>query len=126
MTPKEIEGAGSFEEKRAHRRKRLQTDITLTSETNFYAGFIQDISTGGLFISTPNPLPERYTCEIEFSLPDNGEAIKANCEVSWSRKEITPDGEPAGMGLRFLDLSNDDLERIDTFVENREPLFHVD
>ncbi len=40
------------EDRRKHTRITLKTEVHLGSESNFYTGFTNDISEGGVFIST--------------------------------------------------------------------------
>lgn len=119
-------GRATTEERRAHRRAPLKAVISLTSENNFYSGFTIDISRGGIFVATETPLPLHYACEVEFTLPDERGMILATCEVQWVRAPGGgDDGPPPGMGLRFLELPDEAQERIDEFVEQRDPLLYV-
>ncbi len=115
-------------ERRRHPRKPLQVDVTMVSESNFYLGFSQDVSEGGLFIATYEgirPVGERFP--LVFQLPER-EPVFCLVEVAWVREyregEDLKHGSP-GMGVRFIGLLPEDREAIAAFVEQtREPLFH--
>ncbi len=110
--------------RRKHKRIGVKVYVGLESAHNFYTGFTQNISNGGLFIATHNPLEVGQRVELLFHLP-SGSAIRTQGEVAWIREynEATPD-IPPGMGVRFLDLSPEDSAKIREFVAEREPMFY--
>jgi uncharacterized protein (TIGR02266 family) len=114
----------SGSERRQHPRATIKTAVHLGSESNFYSGFTNDLSEGGLFVATHLVLPIGTRLDLEFSLPDDDTPIRAQGEVRWTR-EYNPssDGAP-GLGLRFLKLELADRDRIDAFVKLRETLFY--
>ena len=67
------------------------------------------------------PQPKGTHLQFQFTLPDNDRPITATGEVQWRREQGTSDSgetEAAGMGIRFIDLSTEDLERIRRFIRN--------
>ena len=111
-------------ERRAHARARLKTSINFGSESNFYTGFTQDISEGGIFVATHNVIPRGSIIELEFSIPDGGDPIKVSGEVRWSIEyNEMSDGSP-GLGLKFVDMSASDRTRIEKFVKVRDTMFY--
>jgi uncharacterized protein (TIGR02266 family) len=115
--------APAVSERRKHDRRSLEAEIGVYSETNFYTGFSQDISEGGIFVATYDLEPIGSRIDLEFVLPD-GHVVRVHGEVRWVKDPIESDSFP-GMGIRFIDLSPADLEAIQEFVSNREPLFHA-
>jgi uncharacterized protein (TIGR02266 family) len=113
------------EDRRAHRRIPIETEVSFGSETTFYTGFTRDLGSGGLFVAADPPLPIGTGVDLRFSLPDEGPAIAVRAEVRWLRVQDAGDAQP-GMGLRFLDLAPEDLRRIEGFVAQRESLFYDD
>ncbi len=114
------------EERRAHQRTSLKASVHMTSETNFYTGFTNDIGEGGLFVATHQVLPMDSVIELEFSIPGRPEPIKAEGKVRWVREynELS-DAEP-GMGIQFEALAKGDAEQIQTFVGRRDSIFYDD
>jgi len=53
--------------------------------------------------------------ELRFFLEDSETSIKAITEVVWIRREERP-GMPAGFGVRFKQIADDDLEHVREFV----------
>lgn len=114
------------DERREHRRVDMQVEVTFESETNFFQGFSEDISDGGLFIATYQLKPVGTEVEIEFQLPD-GHVVSTTGTVRWHRdpRDLDPDVTP-GMGLSFEDLNDKDRAEVREFIDCRAPLFYVD
>jgi uncharacterized protein (TIGR02266 family) len=102
-------------------------EVTWTSESNFYQGFSENISEGGVFIATYEY--GNLGDEISFSIRLSGmdEAISLRGIVRWVRvynpkvEEMMP-----GMGLQFIELPEVALTGIRAFVADRTPLFYAD
>lgn len=108
---------------RQHRRVTLETEVTLSSESNFYTGFSKDLSDGGIFVATCNLLATGTPVDLRFVLP-GGMPIVAIGAVRWSREfnEATPDVYP-GMGVEFTEMSSEHRHAVHSFTIQREPLF---
>jgi len=123
-------GAGAKEKTGAERRDQprfgLKIYVGVESEHNFYTGFSRNISTGGLFIATHEPLSIGQEIELLFTLPA-GDVVHTPGRIAWVRDHNpdNPDDFP-GMGARFVDLSPEDAEKIRYFLEEREPLVYQD
>jgi len=102
--------------------------VDLESDHNFYTGLAQDISGGGLFVATHHLRRIGERVSLEFRIPDEAIPIAVDAEVRWVR-EITSlqrfDG-PAGMGLKFTNLSANASAAIERFLTLRDPLFYDD
>lgn len=116
--------------KRADQRKAPRVDyeveVDVASEDNFFTGFIQNISSGGLFIHTHDPLPIGRELNVRFTVPTIPGPITARAVVRWVRPYAShaPDSVP-GMGVQFLDiLPGEAVRAINEFIEKRrEPEF---
>lgn len=111
----------SAAERRGHERVCLEAEITGFSETNFFTGFTEDISEGGLFISTHCPPVVGCRIEIAVKLVE-GESMVLAGEVAWHRGQGT---DLDGCGVRFVDLTDQQVENLKILLQsiNREPLF---
>lgn len=99
----------------------VEADIGLLSDSHFYTGLSQDLSSGGVFIATYQPKPPGTEVGLYFALPD-GHVVEAKGVVRWTREG---GGEtPPGMGIAFQELSAVDLEAIQRFCESRAPMYH--
>lgn len=111
--------AGS--ERRTAERAELRADVSLYSETNFWSGFTEDLSEGGLFVATYELLPIGTRMELVFELPSGAE-VRTSAEVRWHRAARQGSDTMPGMGFSFLNLSQSDLATIRAFVKHRDPL----
>jgi len=107
-------------------RVALDADIGFQSDTNFYTGFSEDLSDGGLFIATYNLLPVGAEVTINFTLPD-GHLVVAKGYVTWVREfnDTTPDVAP-GIGVQFDGLTENDMKSIRSFLRKRAPMFYAE
>jgi uncharacterized protein (TIGR02266 family) len=112
------------DDRRDDLRRNLEVDIGIHSDTNFYTGFTQDISQGGLFVATYNILNIGTQLNINFSLP-GGSVLSLEGTVRWVREynDRIPDMEP-GMGIMFESLNNIDTGEINKFMEEHPPIFY--
>jgi len=77
-----------------------------------------NISTGGLFLETGDPLPADTPLDLEFTLPSRQTAIRCSGRVAWVNHPVLlhkPE-MAAGMGVQFVDLRLDDLHAIRDFI----------
>ena len=111
-------------ERRKAKRMCIEAEIGFQSETNFFMGFSEDISTGGLFIATYDTRPMGSLLNVNFTLP-SGHLISADGVVRWVREynETTPE-TPPGMGIQFEHLRPQDKEAIEMFVNQRPAMFY--
>lgn len=114
--------APARDERRTHERVELEADVSLYSDTNFWSGYTEDVSEGGLFVASWHLHPIGTQVEVAFELP-TGRAIRTRGEVRWLR-ETSDEGTRPGMGVRFLALDPDDHAAIRAFVKHRAPLFY--
>ena len=112
-------------ERRVNTRATLVTAVNLFSESNFFTGFSQDISEGGVFVSTYLLEPVGSEVSVSLGLP-GGYEINATGIVRWVRDPVDLESsEPPGMGIEFDSLDERSRELIREFVEQvREPAFH--
>lgn len=112
-------------EHRRDRRVAVKVGVTMSSDSNFFVGFTDNVSEGGLFLATYNLLPIGREVELEFRLPDEEKPIRAQAEVRWHRSVSDPgNGELVGFGARFSKVPEGDQERLKSFLSKREPIFH--
>ena len=105
---------------RVHPRVELHVEVTLESDHNFYTGLSSNISEGGLFVATETPLPLGTRLLVRFALESDSTHVDAVGEVCWLRPRSAD--FPCGMGMRFLEISEEALARVATFVAGRETI----
>jgi uncharacterized protein (TIGR02266 family) len=103
----------------------VDLDVSLGSDHNFYAGFAENLSAGGVFVATHLLRPVGEKVEICVHLPDGAE-VRAMGEVRWVRVFNADSDMPPGMGVRFLELKAGCEAAIEGFLVRREPIFYDD
>ena len=105
-------------ERRKHLRVPTRILIQYRSADAFFTDYIQNISRGGIFVPTHDPLPQDTHLEIAFALPDcdclittRGTVIHSVCQESNSH------AGPSGMGIQFRALSEADQQLIDAYID---------
>jgi type IV pilus assembly protein PilZ len=114
-------GAAGRKEQRRDERVVLEVDVGLLSDSNFYVGLAEDVSSGGVFVGTPTPLPAGTDVTLFFVL-GSGPTLKAEGRVCWLRSPET--GETPGMGVAFTRLGDEERAAIEAFCSERPALFH--
>lgn len=110
---------------RRAQRVDMQIEVNFGSEHNFYTGLSENLSEGGIFVVTPNVLPRGTRMTVEFTLPDQGEPIKAQGVVRWTRELENADPDyPSGMGIQFEAIEGGNEARVLEFFRSREPMFY--
>ncbi|MCG8553740.1 MAG: TIGR02266 family protein [Proteobacteria bacterium] len=107
-------------------RVELNTQVTLEGPSNFYTGFAEDLSDGGLFVATYDLQPIGTKIELSFTLP-SGHVVNVEGSVRWLRDPMDDNLDaPPGMGIMFSELAPEDAKAIQAFIEGRAPLFYDD
>lgn len=117
----EIENSGYAEEQK-NKRRTVRSSLIVEKipcgdgyKTLF--GYAKNVSRGGLFISTVKPREPGEEFLIELTLPTQPKhTVRCQCQVVWKRHFHRKDKNEPGMGLRFIDLANDDGDKIDAWV----------
>lgn len=111
-------------ERRDRDRVALEVDIGMRSETNFFAGFGDDVSEGGIFVATYDRLPIGTELTLSFVLP-SGAQVVVRGRVAWLREGSGFDSEfHPGMGVSFADLDEAGRAAIREYMQHREPIFY--
>jgi uncharacterized protein (TIGR02266 family) len=91
----------SVQDRRDSPRFALEAQITATSQENFYCGFSEDLSEGGVFIAMRPPPPVGEP--VHLSVRVGAEApVSAIGVVRWHR--LDENGNPCGCGVQFMML----------------------
>jgi molecular chaperone DnaK len=104
---------------RDSRRVPLETRVQLKFDRfdGFISEYSSNLSPGGIFLRTRAPQPLGTVLDFAFRLGDGFELIRGRGEVVWNRMEDEGTTRPAGMGLRFLELSEGSKELIYRIVD---------
>ena len=102
-------GEWSGGEKRRHKRVSLHIPVECRSGRVTLEGLAENISTSGILIRTPTPFPDDEEITLRFTLPGSSDKIECRARVA----HAVPD---AFMGVEFVDLPEDLLERIEEYA----------
>lgn len=114
-----------------HRRSAPRIDIEVevgfNDHNNFYVGFSENISEGGLFVATYDLKPVGTEMTIRFALP-SGDEIETIGVVRWIRdpRDNQDSDTPPGLGVQFEQLTEEQQRLIREFTELQAPIFYPD
>jgi len=133
-------------ERRQYPRHFVRILVDYSASDTFLYDYSSDLSEGGIFIQTKNPLEKGDQLELRFTIPGKDRIFQVRAEVVWLNKETAEvsqeidseealgdalddlldnvveeppeegDKMPEGMGVRFLDLSAEDQEILRGFL----------
>ena len=96
----------------------------MQTENNFYTGLTQDVSGGGIFVSTHQLRPVGEHIKVLLTLPGKSETFEILTEVRWIRDiHVTRGSDDPGMGLRFVEMTPRARQAVAAFLTQRESLF---
>ncbi len=104
---------------------RVEVNVSLVSEHNFYVGTTRRIDSGGVFIATMMPPPVGTRLQVRLGLAD-GRKIDLEGEVAFVRgKSATTGRQPSGCGVRLFNLPGWSVDAVEKFFLARQPILYV-
>ena len=102
-------------------RRRVRVEIDhFDARDEYKMHFSRDLSRGGAFVEMDDPLPVGARFLMTFELPGS-DPVEVEAEVAWIfRLEDSVADLPPGMGVRFVDLSDEAGEIIDGFLRQEK------
>jgi len=110
-----------MEERRAEPRAEVDIEVRYRTAQEFMSAYARNISGGGIFVRTAEPLPLNQTVRLRFTLPGIPDRFDVNGIVVWSNPGSSRSSLPSGMGIKLLDLDPHSRELIDEFVKVKSP-----
>jgi uncharacterized protein (TIGR02266 family) len=113
---------GFMKERREAPRYQVVLKVRYETEAALRNAAIHNLSSGGLYLTTPDPLSVGYEFDLEIELPEE-EWIVGKCKVVWVNEIDTKD-YPKGMGVAFLEMPPKYKALIDQYSEddNMQPI----
>jgi len=115
--------ASVTEDRRSARRAHL-ANIRATYEGDggdLHDAQVSDLSRGGLFLQTPNPLAVGRVLSLEIQVMGERCPWSAVGRVMWTRSARDDESGPPGMGVALVELEDDVSGAIQRLVDRREP-----
>ena len=100
-------------------RVDVEAQVQIWCDAERHAGMARNLSRGGIYVESDVPVKTGAEVELEFELPEAGLHFAPTAEVVWRRERSN--GDPPGMGMRFLAMDGHSAREIDTFVYERAP-----
>jgi len=102
-------------EQRGLQRVPMAHDVEVTFDDyrRFTIEYAENISQGGMYLRTQNPLPANTNLRFRIKIQDIDREIAGSAIVVWT-KEVA--GSGSGMGLKFVELEGDSAAFIQEFV----------
>ena len=105
----------------------FEIDLGRGSEHNFYTGLTDNISEGGLFISTSQVLDLGTKIKFPLAMPGMKEPEVVEGVVRWVRSDGRSDTNvPPGIGVQFTHISERLKTHINKYVKQNESIFYED
>jgi len=113
---KMLERANDFSTRAAPRIPNALS-LVFKDRKSFVRAYTENISSGGLSIRTENPLPTGHQFHLKLQVPGKDELMEVKCEVVWCRKkEKSSTGKPSGMGVKFIEIAENDLRFLKKYI----------
>lgn len=104
---------------------RVEVNVSLVSEHNFYVGQTRRVDSGGVFIATAMPPTAGTRLQIRLGLAD-GRKLDLEGEVAFVReKGATTGRQPSGCGVKLFGVPGWASDAIDRFILARQPIVYV-
>jgi hypothetical protein len=104
---------------------RVEVNVSLVSEHNFYVGQTRRMDSGGVFIATAMPPPVGTRLQVRLGLAD-GRKLDLDGEVAFVReKSATIGRQPTGCGVRLHGMPGWAVDAIERFILARQPIVYT-
>jgi len=100
-------------------RYRARLKVHFRTPRAFIQEYTLNISKGGIFVHTKLPLQREDLVEIVLHLPHTEREISLQGRVAWSLDETQAKaiGRDSGVGLEIVNLSDDDRQLFELYIE---------
>jgi len=106
-----------YSEKRKEQRIPVRIRIQYETTDRFFQDYIRNLSLGGIYIQTSNPLPENTQLKIQLCLPEMKKPLVVDGVVVHALPGLSNNGSPeSGMGIRFSTLDGASKQIIEDYL----------
>jgi len=99
-------------DRRYQRRLPIRITVEYEDMEDFLTDYTANLSIGGMFIETEEPLAVGTHFRLRFTVPTRTSPIDTIAEVRWSQDRTAGSPMAPGMGVRFQELSPTDLDAV--------------
>jgi len=110
--------------RRAAPPSSLAVEVSLSSDSTFFAGFDGSFGSGGLFVASVETLPVGHELDLVVRLESR--TLRARGRVVFVRDDALANPDcAAGAGIVLSGLGSDDVRAVESFLKQRAPMFWV-
>ena len=115
-----VEETADLDRRRHSRAPFLILEIKGKHSNKVFLAQTENVSQGGLFFSSRQPLKIGDRFPVEFVLPDNKTMFRCTSEVVWKKRYDTAGIASEGIGVRFVDLEPSQKKILGDWIEREE------
>jgi uncharacterized protein (TIGR02266 family) len=113
--------ADNPQERRRYPRVIVRALVDYESPDTYLYDYSGDLSEGGIFIETENPLPQGTPLTLRFTLPNIESVFEVKAKVAWVNERASDGGESGkrlarGMGVQFESMDDADKATIQGYI----------
>ena len=99
-------------------RESIELVVRYQRLNAFFADYVKNISRGGTFVATAEPLPPDTEFVFSLGVPQMEEPIQLRAKVMWvTSTEEASNANPAGMGIQFQYHDAEERGRLERQIE---------
>lgn len=105
-------------DRRYERRLPVRITVEYEDTEDFLTDYTANLSIGGMFIETQEPLAVGTRFRLRFSVPGREAPIDTVAEVRWAQGRAPGSPMAPGMGVRFETLASADLQAVQDMLSH--------
>ena len=106
------------DERRGHPRESVELVVRYQRMNTFFADYAKNISRGGTFVATTEPLPQDTEFVFSLGVPELEEPLQLRAKVMWTTApEAASKVHPAGMGIQFMYKDAEERRKTEGLIE---------
>ncbi len=106
-------------ERREDPRVEVDIEVRYRTAQEFLSAYSRNISGGGIFVRTAQPLPLNRGVHLRFTLPGIPHRFDVSGIVVWSNPGAAKSSLPSGMGIKLINLDTQSKQLIAEFVKGK-------
>lgn len=107
-------------------RREFDIRVGVATDHKLFVGLTHNISAGGLFIATEEPLKRGDKVAVRFSVPGSNYVFDKQATVCWTRPVDADGGDHrtmAGAGVQFDSLTDEEQKILNAFLQVHDAIF---
>jgi uncharacterized protein (TIGR02266 family) len=104
-------------EQRVATRIPIRVKVEYTQLSDFLDDYASNLSLGGMFLQSDDPLPVGTRFRLRFRVPGESKSVETYGIVRWVIPAANANDPSSGMGIQFDDLKPTDQASIDRWMQ---------